>query len=594
MPIALLAPAELAKSLLLQVLLYAAILMPTWQRVQQLLTRYTGTAPASPLVVDPHHMGKGLPYTDTKSAKHAADIRGVRDSWRVGGVASAAVLRVIASVVNDEKTPFNRVLKYIFEHGKDAVKELRRVVRGSSPTFDALSDLIPRRGALSKKRQNALLAAAVATLGLSAEESEALCSALPDAVTRRNKAGVPLAVQARNNRRRLDKWAKGHWGQLKLFASTLRYLTAELLLRMGTGTPLPLIVFMGASPGENIFLLVNMFRAFWPSLAALSVDMAPAVGIPHRDALYIDGDSARDKSISQLAEEVRLQPGTHRLLVGRAFNVATEQVPVFGKNALLVTREVIDRFFAGTPHRQRDFLLVYDIRQPLLDDSERGAAAINQYRLRQDNAMMCDVVEYLAPVRALLKMRFCWGEHSARYLAGTPRFQIYCSPHSTEVRLEVERASDGSFPRTTYALDELEDRCFAYNTELRAPVEAKRLAGAYDLWALYQILRAYMQAAEDCVQRNLWGAAERYAAVREDRLCAGADAVLYAALCERCEVSAEARAHFTNAAVRALLLSACFAEHDIAGSIAWGRPLPAEMAKLQRMLPLAELLRAMG
>ena len=202
-----------------------------------------------------------------------------------------------------------------------------------------------------------------------------------------------------------------HVGQLKLFLSTLQFLTAHA----GAGGGETHVVYPGSAHGFNILLLGELF----PACVWHLVD--PGKFAP---GLYQDKDRFR-------IEDSRSASGG------------------------LFTDESARRYKAALEGKH--VLFISDIR---LNNTEA--------QIHRDMQMQQEWVKILRPAAAQLKFRIPFDRQSYPYLDGTNFVQMFAGPSSTETRLVVRRPEgDEPYPTREYALKDHEDRMYYFNRRVR-------------------------------------------------------------------------------------------------------------------------------
>jgi hypothetical protein len=260
-------------------------------------------------------------------------------------------------------------------------------------------------------------------------------------------------------RRRLNERSTNHWGQLKLMAMEVEFLT-EFARGPGSIEEKWVVVYAGAAPGQHTAYLASLF----PNCTFILYDPAEfceaLVRHPHDRITVVNGFFAEES-----AEE-----------------------------------------YAG----RDDVLFISDIRTcktpaPVDDageeDGEGGENAEVQSDVRNDMARQAAWVTAIRPVASMLKCRFPWDAGSTTYFRGEVRIQPCCPTASTETRLIVTREDLAAEP-VAYDHTEYEERMMYHNSVGRVRLYdhglpeglVPGLDRCYDCASVARIFRDYLAA----------------------------------------------------------------------------------------------------
>lgn len=255
-----------------------------------------------------------------------------------------------------------------------------------------------------------------------------------------------------------------HWGQLKLLLTEIEFLSTVRAER-GSLTNC-VVVYAGAAPGHHLPILVEMF----PEIDSFELYDPAAFTVP---------ESSKIRIHQQLLELADID--TIRSL-------------------------------------EKTFLFVSDIRRDIQSVRlTQGADAVEE-NIVEDMRLQEAIGRRLGASYMLLKFRLPYVDprrprqlepdiepDHLSYLAGDILLQPFASTWSTETRLLVRRAADGTYPTRIYNNAVYESQCFHFNcVERRAsyavPLRRKLLSsipGAvttnYDILRQVQILAKYIE-----------------------------------------------------------------------------------------------------
>lgn len=235
-----------------------------------------------------------------------------------------------------------------------------------------------------------------------------------------------------------------HWGQLKLFLSTLQFL-----LYYAPRSQKVYIVYPGSASGFNINLLSKMFpQCYW-----YLIDPNP------------------------FYKELKKNP--HILEIRNEY--FTNELAEYYKKLL----------------NEKYTLFISDIRTTIKDQFEDD--------INENNKWQKEWVDIIKPDYAQLKFRIPRNESNEyEYFDGECYLQIYPPHASTETRLVVKKNAKIKL----YKLDEYENQLYYHNRILRASVypykeNIKGLDHCYDCAAFVSLIRNYIYKYRKIEKRNI-------------------------------------------------------------------------------------------
>ena len=238
-----------------------------------------------------------------------------------------------------------------------------------------------------------------------------------------------------------------HLGQLKLFLSTLQFLTDHV----DPTSKIPTyIIYPGAARGDNILLLADMF----PTCIWYLYDKNPFnVELYKRPGINIVNDFLYRNGAIKLAEDIRAK------------------------------------------HKNQDpsILLISDIRR-----------YADEYMIIQDNALQEQWCRDIRPTAAQLKFRMPRLSTKYTYLSGDIFIQMFAPKSSTEVRLVVKKDA----PLVSYDVGHHEARMMYFNRVLRPkcydPIQKNdHLDGCHDCVLMRRELDKYRRK-HSSIARKYW------------------------------------------------------------------------------------------
>jgi len=195
-----------------------------------------------------------------------------------------------------------------------------------------------------------------------------------------------------------------HWGQLKLFLSTLNFLINYCPKEKDVN-----ILYVGSAEGHNIPLLVEMF--------------------PNTDWYLVDPRDVFDKRLYNM-KRVKMIKNAY----------FTDKLAMKMKKRL----------------KKKYFLFISDIREFKGKDKDENDIDV-------DMKLQYNWYKILKPEYSQLKFRIPYNKKKYDYLDGKIFFQEYAPVSSTETRLVVKKNAKNKI----YSLKEYEGKCFYFNRIIR-------------------------------------------------------------------------------------------------------------------------------
>ena len=224
-----------------------------------------------------------------------------------------------------------------------------------------------------------------------------------------------------------------HWGQLKLLASEIEFLTPH------AHTPKVIVVYAGAAPGHHIPRLASMF----PQMRFVLVDPLPVIPLLESNP-----------------------------------QIEILQMPM--------TCEVATRL--RTEHQCRPLLFISDVRVGPPPDF-RESHDQHQRRIMRDMLAQQHWHMVLKPVQSMLKFRLPWSiRPRSLYLAGAIHLPVHGRPHTHETRLIT---APGEPRLVWYDHAEYEEKMAHFNAITRVSPHGPKQR-CYDCTALHHILSNYL------------------------------------------------------------------------------------------------------
>jgi hypothetical protein len=224
-----------------------------------------------------------------------------------------------------------------------------------------------------------------------------------------------------------DFQPKCHWGQKKLLLSEIQFLT-----KIYTNTKTLnnyIIVYIGSADGTHLPLLYQMF----PQLTWLLYDPNPFNKMVYQKHVQVHNMYFTDDTIKHVLERTK----NKKIIFISDIRVTTSEENV-----------MMDMI------KQAEWGVTLDAKFMLL-----------KFRLPYTDKV--DKVKHLELPKEKVTNYKKAGEKEMLYLKGKLFIQLYPPIHSTELRLMVEQDSDGKYPLKLYNYEDIEQKLFYYNTNIR-------------------------------------------------------------------------------------------------------------------------------
>jgi len=215
-----------------------------------------------------------------------------------------------------------------------------------------------------------------------------------------------------------------HWGQLKLFISEVQFLThvwANMPDQNVLDVPLPVVLYIGAGPGNHLPALIGLF----PQFVYHFYDPTPFVNkVESQNCKYFER--------------------------------------LFTEEDVLIYQSLVE---SGV-----DVFLISDVRGSEYRSLKADEVSIPEANacIETDMLLQQSWVEKIKPKYASLKFKLPYPSKSLKsstfeYLSGVNYLQAYANRTTTETRLFVTRPIDKVFTKTLYDIQKYDDSMFYYN-----------------------------------------------------------------------------------------------------------------------------------